>query len=193
VTAGPIRTFVALRFDDESLGRLTEIQDRLLRSGLGASRTIRPMPRSSLHLTMAFLGPTEEALVSPIVALVQRAACQMGRVTTRSTQAHFLPTLRHARVIALGLSDDESRITRTATSLQNELRSLGFVFESRPFLPHVTLFRARQPSSFLGAKSFELPPIELTAADLVYYRSDLEASGAVYVELGHGQTGGEAP
>lgn len=107
-----------------------------------ASASLKVVSTDQLHLTVKFLGETEEGLVPEIVTAI-REACTDVRpfdVTVQGTGA--FPSLSRMNVIWVGLEGAEP-ISRIAAALEASLESLGFELERRPWKAHVTLARVK--------------------------------------------------
>ena len=129
----------------------------------------RPVPRESLHVTLAFLGRREDP--EAVVAAVDGA---MRPVTSLALDEVIVLPPRRPRVMAVRLSGDVS-------DLQSAVATALDAVERRAFLPHVTIGRARaeRPSRSLP----ELPAMSFAAPSVSVYRSHLSPKGARYEAL----------
>jgi RNA 2',3'-cyclic 3'-phosphodiesterase len=178
---GPLRTFLALTLEAEATATLAKLGRRVARAlECNASGKLRPTQTEQMHLTLAFLGDTPKHLVEPLVALVAEITGRHRSPTLYSDRLLLLPNPRQARVVALGLRDDQGSVAKLAADLTCELRPFGFRFESRPLLPHITLLRSREPLGALAEPLEALAPgeIVLTLYELVHFASFLEPQGA---------------
>jgi len=107
-----------------------------------ASASLKVVSTDQLHLTVKFLGDTEEGLVSEIVATIREACAEVRPfdITVRGTGA--FPSLSRMNVIWVGV-DGAEPIARIAAALEASLESLGFAAERRPWKAHVTLARVK--------------------------------------------------
>ena len=107
-----------------------------------ASASLKVVSTDQLHLTVKFLGDTEEGLVSEIVATIREACAEVRPfdITVRGTGA--FPSLSRMNVIWVGV-DGAGPIARVAAALEASLESLGFAAERRPWKAHVTLARVK--------------------------------------------------
>ena len=133
----------------------------------------RQVREESLHVTLAFLGHLEDGdAVAPVVRDAMRPITPLA-----SGEAVLLPP-RRPRVMAVRLEGDVSALQ---SSLSSALEAAGlFVPDKRPFLPHVTIARARdRPSRSLP----HVPKLSFTAPSVSVYRSHLSPKGARYEAL----------
>lgn len=107
-----------------------------------ATPSLKVVATDQLHLTVKFLGETEEGLVPEIVAAIRDASADVRPfdVTVRGTGA--FPSLTRMSVIWVGL-DGAEPIARIAAELETSLESFGFAVERRPWKAHVTLARVK--------------------------------------------------
>jgi 2'-5' RNA ligase len=140
---------------------------------------LRPVPRESLHVTLAFLGERDEGEVPVVGALVEQLARPVGGLTLE--RARWLPP-RRPRVLAVELGGAEALVELQAAVAAGLAGAIGFVPEKRRFLPHVTVARVRR-----RAPSGELPELpyagEFAATALTLFRSRLSPKGARYETL----------
>ena len=160
-----MRLFVALDLPAQARAALAEVP-------LGEGW--RAVPVQSLHVTLAFLGQLPEA--GPVVAAVRPAVRPVTRLSLDS--AVLLPP-RRPRVLAVRLGGDMSALQ---ASVSAALSDAGlYTPEKRPFLPHVTIGRARgdRPSRSMPV----VPRMTFAAPSVSVYESRLSPKGARYEAL----------
>lgn len=178
-----VRTFLAIRVGDEveaAIYRLIE-ELRAPNDGVAWAR------RDKLHVTVKFLGTAiDSAKLAPLaeaVAAVSNAAT-VFQVRTRGIGA--FPNLRRPRVLWTGL--ESQALIRLATQIEDAAAHLGFERAERPWAPHLTIARIRDPRrvrSLLGrlqaANQSEFG--ESRVGEIALYRSHLSANGSTYERL----------
>ena len=132
----PFRAFISA--DLPSLPSL----EALTRDLSAASRDLKTVATDHLHLTLKFLGDTEEGLVPEIVAAMREAAVGVPAFSIRVRGAGAFPSLARPGVLWVGIEGGEP-LGRMARLLNEHLVALGFAREQRPWSPHVTLARVR--------------------------------------------------
>ena len=194
-----IRTFLAVELGDElrnqiSLGQ----QDLRQRLDCEASKDIRItwVQPSSIHLTIRFLGDTDEQLVGQMHEALATVRRSHAAIQIPIDRLQAFPNLRQPRVLWVGpseqwfKSDAAKRLTALHRAIESCCRSLGFVTEDKPFTPHLTLARIkagdRQAGQLLaksGACDRPLSVGTLTVGALVLMKSKLHPTGPLYTKL----------
>ena len=162
-----IRLFVALEVPDDVVVDLVRWGKRHLGRG---------RPVESFHITLAFLGAQPRSAVPAIAAILSREAA--------ATERFELEPLRYRETRSVGmlvLADPSGKATSLANRVQRGLESLGvYERERRPWLPHVTVLRFREPPGL----DPPLPEIESFApSGAAALLSRLHPSGARYEVL----------
>ncbi len=132
----PFRAFISA--DLPPLPRI----EALARDLREASRDLKVVSVEHFHLTLKFLGDTEEGLVPEIVSAMREASSGVAPFTVRVRGTGAFPNLSRPSVLWVGIEGAEP-LARMAKSLDADLAALGFQPERRPWSPHVTLARAR--------------------------------------------------
>lgn len=180
-----IRAFVAVPVEDAVVRR------RLAgaRSLLPSLRGVRWVAESQLHFTLKFLGDLEEDRV--------RAAREVAAAAARAGPGAFrlaleglgvFPPRGSARVVWAGCGAGAEPLAALATAVEEAFVAAGFPREERPFSPHLTLARVKDPGS--GRRLSEAVPSAsrepfgtVPVDSLVLFRSDLSPAGPDYSEL----------
>ncbi len=97
-----------------------------------------------LHITLKFLGDTEESLVPKLEEIMRSATEGIAPFIIRLRGAGTFPPKGSARVVWVGLEGAEP-LGSIASRLEASLQPLGFEPEGRPFKPHLTLARVKDP------------------------------------------------
>jgi len=95
-----------------------------------------------VHLTLKFLGDTEEALVPKLVDAMRRSVAGVAPFVVRIVGTGAFPNLRRMRVLWVGMEGGQPLVD-IARRLEAETEPLGYPREGRDFSPHVTLARVK--------------------------------------------------
>jgi 2'-5' RNA ligase len=109
----------------------------------------RPVAQPNLHLTLAFLGSQPAAQLDGLKRLGGhlRADAFMLRLDQLQTIGHGFACLIPSQI--------PPPLSQLVEQLHAGLSTHGFVLDSRPFLPHVTLIREAQIQSTAKPPSFD--------------------------------------
>ena len=179
------RLFVALDLPDDT-------RDGIAAWGGGELRdpALRPVPRESLHITLAFLGYRPEREIERLEAIVTSLSAATAPLL-RLEDPVAKPSLKRPRLFALPADSPAS------VALQGELEEKLvaerlYKPEKRPFWPHVTVARVKpEERGSKRPRSVKRPPGKLPCkllspvlgVRLTLYRSQLQPRGAHYTPL----------
>jgi 2'-5' RNA ligase len=107
-----------------------------------ATSSLKVVDTDQFHLTLKFLGDTQEGLVPEIVTAMREATVGLRpfQIHVRGTGA--FPSIARMNVIWVGVEGADP-IARIADSLEAALEPLGFPRERRSWSAHVTLARVK--------------------------------------------------
>ncbi|HXE90124.1 MAG TPA: RNA 2',3'-cyclic phosphodiesterase [Terriglobales bacterium] len=187
-----MRLFVAIDIEDAIRQRLA----RFMEGVRGFAPEVRWVRPESLHLTLKFLGETDEATA-------ERVRQSLAGIRNRAPQISFggtgfFPTPRSARVFWIGVEASEP-LAELAEKVEQAMEGLGYERERREFAPHLTLARSgsgrpgRGPEDKpnlrfrrLQEKLAAMPPPDfgtMTAREFHLYQSRLSPKGSEYTKL----------
>ena len=110
---------------------------------LAATRAdIKVVKPGLLHVTLKFLGQTEESMVPEIQTRIAAACSDIRPFSIRLKGMGAFPSLSSIRVVWVGIENGEP-LERVANRLEASISELGFREERRGFKPHLTVGRMR--------------------------------------------------
>lgn len=145
-----------------------------------------------LHLTVRFLGPTDDPRIDEAGSAVREAAAELARETgpfrVRIAGAGAFPDAHHPRTLWLAITDGVEQLGRAAATVDAALVRAGWPAEARPFRPHLTLARSdgvRSASTVAAALLAAASTFAVTfeATRLVLYESHTGGGAARYEAL----------
>lgn len=180
-----LRSFLALDTPDEIRKEIGAAQDRLKRIIQGDIRWVRP---EGMHLTLKFFGNISGSDAANISDAVGRAAAGIRPFALAIGGVGAFPDPHRPRVLYLGMTGDVERLVAFQKGLEQALSMIGFPREERPFRPHLTLGRIRNPRGLIGLagvleKGESYAAGQFTASGLGLFKSDLTPRGAIYTRL----------
>ena len=145
---------------------------------LGRREDVRVIP--SLHLTLAFLGSLDAALVPDLERIL--GGISWSRAACRLKEPLFLPAHGRRRVVALELDDPSGTLRRLQAEVSSGLAAEGlYEPEKRPWLPHITVARFRRPGHPFSLQNVNIGAFGVVR--MVLYSSHLERAGAVHTPV----------
>ncbi|MDX6336302.1 MAG: 2,3-cyclic 3-phosphodiesterase [Streptosporangiaceae bacterium] len=103
--------------------------------------------RDAWHLTLAFLGEVNETVSARLGPRLERAAARHSCLPVSLGGAGAFPAAARARVLWTGVQGEPRELAALAASVAAGARRAGAppAEEGRPFRPHLTLARCRDP------------------------------------------------
>lgn len=142
------------------------------------------VPADKLHLTIKFLGETDERQIAVLFEAVQRTGEQISDFKFQISGTGVFPNRKRARILWLGLEDCGENVKKLFEVLENECDRAGFPREKRRFNPHLTIARLRQPglAKDLIREHLEnkFEPAEVKVSGLSIFESRLHPTGSIY-------------
>jgi RNA 2',3'-cyclic 3'-phosphodiesterase len=143
-----VRLFVAITPPEMALDEL-EAAVTPLRA---ARPDLRWSTQQSWHVTLAFLGEVDEAVLDKLAERLERAAGRHAGLDLAAVGAGAFPTAPRARVLWTAVKGDPASLRdmrEMAASVAAGARRAGAPppDERRRFRPHITLARCREPTN----------------------------------------------
>ncbi len=184
----PLRLFFAIELSAEARGHVAEHIARLQENESG--RGARWNRVENLHITLKFLGEAPAARVENIACGARKVAREFAPFELSVSGAGSFPPRGAARVLWLGIEDENGRLAALQRRLEDELVGEGFAREGREFNPHLTIARTNRMSAGDSRRLAQLHAEKDFAAsfeahEFVIMRSELGANGSRYTPLHH--------
>jgi len=186
-----MRLFLAIELN-ATLHELVEEATAALRD---ATPELAWVASDKRHLTLKFLGDVPED-ASTRLASAMDVVCASQRPMEMSVGGiGAFPNFRRARVVWIGV-EQEPRLELLHHDLELACERVGFEVEGRPFRPHITLARVRNPLSADRARDLgrSARAIRLRATqrvtEITLFESTLAPSGARYRRVHAATLGG---
>jgi 2'-5' RNA ligase len=103
---------------------------------------VKPVKSTQLHVTLKFLGETQDKLVPAIKTSLNEVNFVPFQISLESLGC--FPNLNYIRVVWVGIQKGKSDLTDLANQVRAQLDSLGFPKDKRSFSPHLTLARVKK-------------------------------------------------
>ena len=175
-----MRLFVATHLNSDVL---REIGSFL--SPLKSFRGVKWVAVDNLHITLKFLGETEDKKLGLIIDELNQISASPFKLSIKETGA--FPHLKNPRVIWIGVDGELDKCNELYQSVEDRMDSLGFPFEKRDFKPHLTIGRVKGKvhksviNELEKNKSKNFGEVEIKSFSLM--ESKLTPKGSIYNEL----------
>jgi 2'-5' RNA ligase len=173
-----VRTFVAV-FPPP------EVREALFRAArdLPASKAFRLIGPEKLHLTLKFLGNVAEDDLIRVEQALEHLGGRHEPFEVETSNFGAFPSERRARILWAGVGEGSGLLRAVAQSVDDLLEPAGFGRERRPYVPHLTLGRARGHGAKLEDTSVFLPTLRFTLSSVDLVESVPGEGGVTYSVL----------
>lgn len=143
---------------------------------------------SNIHLTLAFLGDTDDEMISRLSVMLKQKCEGFGNFSFSLKGTGIFRNLRDPKVLWIGVEQNEE-LKILHDRISPGLKDMGFRLDDRPFSPHITVGRIR----FLRNTDLVRTAMEkyrdtlvqvVPVNEVILYESILKPSGPVYLPLG---------
>ena len=178
-----MRLFIASTFPEEVI---RELNARVcaIKPKLPHASWVKP---ETQHLTFAFLGEQNQAIVDKIAPELEAAAKEVPAFEAILSGAGFFPNNRHARVGWIGL-DPDAPFARVAAVVRKVVLNTGISLDRADFRPHLTLMRLKDQWPPASVETFhkslgDYRSAPFTVRTITLYSSRLNPTGAIHTPL----------
>jgi len=177
-----MRLFVALDLPAEVRDAIVRVTSSLRTKAPGA-RWSKP---ESMHVTLEFLGETDESLL-PQIKIALEHIVSSDTVSLSLRGVGFFPDEKRPRVMWCGVAASPN-LPELAATIEKSLHTLGFKPEDRPYVPHITLARLNSARDVLKLVRAAAPLASYDfgaarASEFHLFESVLKPSGSEYQKL----------
>jgi 2'-5' RNA ligase len=146
-----------------------------------------------IHLTLRFIGEVDAGTGERIVHAL-RDEIPMAPFTVEWGGLGAFPPRGAPRVLWVGVAAGAEALVAAEKQVSDRLAALGIAREARPYSPHLTLARVREPAGLKAATLFERVDASLgeTAVDAItLFQSHLSPKGPTYTALSKSRLKGQ--
>ena len=194
-----IRAFLAVELSQELRAELAVIQQELkqrIEPELKRDPRISWVQPAKMHLTIKFIGDMDEQVIDSLLGAVEQAIGSQTAVNVPLERLGVFPRPHSPRVLWVGPSEkwecgrEAKRVTEIHGAIEQACEGLGFLLETKPFSPHLTLARIKVGERHVGvgldkagALDRPLSLSSLAMESVVLMKSELKPTGSVYTRL----------
>jgi 2'-5' RNA ligase len=194
-----MRTFIAISLpaavQDAIQQQQQQLETRLITAHL--NRTVRWTPPTAVHITLRFLGETNEPQRYDLQARLQHITANQHPFSLTLGQLGCYPNLRAPAIVWLGLRSAAEPLRQLQRQIELAAQAVGFPAERKPFRPHLTIGRVgRQVASsqvraigqlfsqhWAAISADQSAYTEFLVDHIDHIQSQLQSAGPVYTPL----------
>jgi len=175
------RGFIAVEID--AFPKLLEFEREMKDTGAN----IKLVEPENVHITLKFLGDTNEDLIEEIDGIVNDAAQNTEPFNIKLEGAGVFPNQNYIKVIWLGIKQGE-QLESIAQKIDDQLHKIGFKKEKRKFSAHLTIARVRSAKNKekllqIIEKYKDSEFAEINVDSIKLKKSELTPKGPIYTNL----------
>ena len=178
-----IRTFIAVPIPiiTSVAACLTNLKSKLVND------KIKWIDPANMHITLFFMGDTEEEKIAEIETYLQDAFFDFTSFEIELSELGLFSRQGRPQVIWMGIKRIKE-LTEIKKSIDNKLSQIGFQPEDRPFKPHLTLGRVKYVSdkkqlNDLVQRDKMKVYGRVKINEIILYKSELTSAGPIYTPL----------
>jgi 2'-5' RNA ligase len=138
-----MRCFVAVDLPAEIREELGKFTSSPSLGSLG--RIVRWTRPENIHLTLKFLGAVPRETLPELQSALDGALAGRPPCSLSVKGTGVFPPRGRPRVVWIGLAGETDSLAALQSAVESALAPLGFPREKRPFTPHLTVGRVRDP------------------------------------------------
>jgi RNA 2',3'-cyclic 3'-phosphodiesterase len=179
------RVFIAVKVDPG--GELLRMFSSL--KALLGTENIKWVDPANIHLTLAFLGDTEDESIKTLAGMLKEKCTGFHEFEFLLAGTGVFKNFRDPRVIWVGIQSPEKLLMLNNT-ITDGLKENGFDIEERQFKPHLTLCRIKSVKDTENLKNVmeryrDTEFQEVEVKKVILFESILMQTGPLYKPLGN--------
>ena len=159
-----------------------EVREALFHAAqnLPTSRDFRLVSQEKIHLTLKFLGDVAEEDLDTREKALQPISEGHDPVEVSTSGFGAFPSEKKARILWTGIDQGSEHLRTVADTVESLLAPAGFERENRPYVPHLTLGRARARRTKPLTPETSPPTHRFTARGIDLVKSAPGKNGVTY-------------
>ena len=140
--------------------------------------------RENLHITILFLGDTDENQIPQINSILQKATQKEKAFNLSIDSFGQFPEKGLPRIIFVTGSEGCQKLINFANLIRDDLKTIGF-YDDKDFKYHITVGRLDEKEKISGYVSISNLKINanINVNKVILYKSDLTQQGPIYTKL----------
>jgi 2'-5' RNA ligase len=181
------RLFIAVDLTADIKDVLRGVQARPQCQGL----RVRWTSPEQMHLTLVFLGATDEREVTPVGQAMSAAVAAHRPLRLSLGGLGAFPDLARPKVVWCGVNGDTDQLAHLRTAIRGAIGAVVAPADDGPYTPHLTIGRVRRDAQAAERRMVgntlehaeALPRLSWSVDQVVLYESVPSASGVRHVPL----------
>ena len=175
-----MKVFVGVNSPLQIKEEIVLIQQQLERLEIKA-RWVKP---EVAHLTVVFLGSIKENHVKTVETILADSTRKVSQISLTLSKVEAFPNLRRATTVILSLDGEIKRLEGLTQKIREGLKAKGLPFDTKPFIPHLTLgrLRKRQNLTEIAAK-IKIKSAKFVFKELILFESKTFTEGPEYRKI----------
>ncbi|MFH1790766.1 MAG: RNA 2',3'-cyclic phosphodiesterase [Candidatus Omnitrophota bacterium] len=178
-----MRLFIAVDIPEAVKKELAAVQGAIKR----ADADVKWVCPDRIHLTLKFLGETDENMLEGLKGIMDKAACNYKGFELSLFRAGAFPALDSPRVLWMGIDGNCAVLEKLAREIDDLCAGMGFAGEERRFSAHLTIGRLKSSRNRQRIKEEVLnaafKALTFKVDSIVLYQSILKPDGPAYTVL----------
>ncbi|SHH12917.1 RNA 2',3'-cyclic phosphodiesterase [Tepidibacter thalassicus] len=173
-----MRLFIGIYPPKEIIEYIYNIEEYLISKGIIGNYT----KKENIHLTLKFLGETEEYKLSDIKKILNNY--KKLNIHLKIDKISYFKRNNQA-ILWIGLSGDIEKLTTNVINLNDDLLKLGFQKETKKFKPHITIARKVKLDnlSLRIINNIQMKGLNFKINEINLIKSTLTKKGPIYETL----------
>lgn len=178
-----IRSFISIELPDGIKRSITKLIAELRKAGIDVAW----VPAEKIHLTLKFLGNTDDSLIPKIKERISNKLLHYNAFYINIIGIGCFPSEKRPRVLWVGVERSDI-LQSILKEIDTECAGLGFAREDRPFSPHLTIGRVRSQKGvaemlrrFTEFRTTDFGTVEAKSIHIM--KSELKPAGAEHTSI----------
>jgi 2'-5' RNA ligase len=133
------RLFIAVDIPDQ----IKEIIKKTLVQMIDVNSDIKFVACENLHLTLKFLGETNEECINKVEKLIDKVAQNHFPFSVLIKNLGWFPNFSSPKIFWLGIEQDQNNLKMLSEDFEEQFSILGFEKQTRSFQSHLTIGRVK--------------------------------------------------
>lgn len=178
-----VRCFISIELPDDVRRSIDSLIAELRKAGAD----IAWVAPEKIHLTLKFLGSTDDSLIPKLAELISKKLSQNNIFYIKIVGVGCFPSEKRPRVLWIGIENSEA-LSDVQKQVDASVGEFGFAPEERPFSPHLTIGRIRSQRGISGIlrrfpefRTADFGAVE--AKNIHIMKSELKPAGAEHTSM----------